>query len=74
MKAATQSQGSAALKIKPLGSEDETAWDAFVDSHERGSIYHLAIWRKPALSMIPACFRSNTIGMECQMRAHFLTT
>lgn len=45
MKAATQSQGSAALKIEPLGSEDETAWDAFVDSHARGSIYHRAAWR-----------------------------
>jgi hypothetical protein len=74
MKAATQSQGSAALKMKPLGSEDETAWDAFVDSHERGSIYYLAIWRKPDSSMTQALLPLTTTAMVFQMRALFLTT
>jgi serine/alanine adding enzyme len=33
------------VKIEPLRSEDEAAWDAFVRAHPAGSLYHLAGWR-----------------------------
>jgi len=46
MKPAVQRPDRGSLRIDTLATVDETASDAFVESHERGSIYHRAIWRK----------------------------
>ena len=33
------------MRIEPLETRDEAAWDAFVHAHPAASIYHLSAWR-----------------------------
>ncbi|MGB0721429.1 MAG: FemAB family XrtA/PEP-CTERM system-associated protein [Gammaproteobacteria bacterium] len=32
------------LSVRPLRADDHAAWNAFVESHERGTFFHLAEW------------------------------
>lgn len=34
------------LSVRPFSNADAGAWDAFVDSHSEGALYHLSGWRK----------------------------
>ncbi len=34
------------LVVGPVEPHEEAAWDAYVDAHERGTLYHKIVWRR----------------------------